>query len=196
MAAFAAAREKSGLHWKRCSATDAAKDAVDDTYVCVWPETAAGPAQAGDFRLDRKKSGETPVQCTAEDLVNDPTDYSFLCVASGDGNTYRYEPAASGNTWWPTPRDPFAADQNRSTGRNNLGANFNYSVLSQATAGWVHNRYYAKQLIWYSIDWLDNNVIDGSVAQTLSLLPPSTSFTAAQKAKAIAYLSDLGRPVN
>lgn len=196
MAAFAAAREKSGLHWKRCSATDAAKDAVDDTYVCVWPETAAGPAQAGDFRLDRKKSGETPVQCTAEDLVKDPTDYSFLCVASGDGNTYRYEPAASGNTWWPTPRDPFAADQNQSTGRNNLGANFNYSVLSQATAGWVHNRYYAKQLIWYSIDWLDNNVIDGSVAQTLSLLPPSTSFTAAQKAKAIAYLSDLGRPVN
>jgi len=43
------------------------------------------------------------------------------------------------------------------------GALFNYKLFKDDPAGYVHNRYYAKQLLFDSIDYLDNGVINGDI---------------------------------
>ena len=70
------------------------------------------------------------------------------------------------------------------TGKNNLGAAFNFNLLHHEPGGYAHNRFYVKRLLYDSIDWLDNNALDGSVATTLGALDDATSY----KAGAISYL--------
>lgn len=43
------------------------------------------------------------------------------------------------------------------------GALFNYKLFKDDNAGYVHNRYYAKQLLFDSIDYLEDGVINGSI---------------------------------
>jgi len=54
------------------------------------------------------------------------------------------------------------------TGKNNMGAAFNYNLLHHEPGAYVHNRLYTKRLIFDSIDWLDNNAIDGVIDLTSS----------------------------
>ena len=44
-----------------------------------------------------------------------------------------------------------------------LGAAHNYNYLLHEPGAYAHNRKYAKRLIWDSIDWLDNGVLNGSI---------------------------------
>jgi hypothetical protein len=59
-------------------------------------------------------------------------------------------------------------------GKPNMGAAFNYYLLENEQAAYVHNRYYAKRLIYDSIDWIDDGHLNGSVYGTLNALDPST----------------------
>jgi len=70
------------------------------------------------------------------------------------------------------------------TGLNNMGAAFNYNLLIHEPGAFAHNSNYVKRLIYDSIDWLDNNQLDDSVATTLNALDNSTPY----KANAIGYL--------
>jgi hypothetical protein len=56
------------------------------------------------------------------------------------------------------------------TGRYNLGAAFNLNLLEHDPGGYVHNRVYAKRLLYDSIDWADDNRLNFSVGNTLSTL--------------------------
>jgi hypothetical protein len=56
------------------------------------------------------------------------------------------------------------------TGRYNLGAAFNLNLLEHDPGGYVHNRVYAKRLLYDSIDWADDNQLNFSVGNTLSTL--------------------------
>lgn len=51
--------------------------------------------------------------------------------------------------------------------KDTLGAAFNYNVLKNMPAAYVHNREYVKKLIYDSIDFLDNSALDASVEATL-----------------------------
>lgn len=74
------------------------------------------------------------------------------------------------------------------TGKNNMGAAFNYNLLIHDKGGVAHNRYYTRRLIYDSIDWLDDNQLNNTVGATLNALAGNgdTVF----KANAIAYLID------
>lgn len=72
------------------------------------------------------------------------------------------------------------------TGKNNMGAAFNYNLLIHDRGGVAHNRYYTRRLIYDAIDWLDDNIMNYSVGTTLNLLP-GTGNTAF-KDEATAYL--------
>ncbi|MEK6744736.1 MAG: hypothetical protein AABZ15_14065 [Nitrospirota bacterium] len=54
------------------------------------------------------------------------------------------------------------------TGKNNMGAAFNYNLLEHDPGAFVHNSAYAKRLIYDAIDWLDDNVINYSAGTTLN----------------------------
>lgn len=73
------------------------------------------------------------------------------------------------------------------TGKNNMGAAFNYNLLIHDPGGVAHNRRYTRRLIYDAMDWLDNNQLDYSVSATLAALPDP-----AYKAAATAYLINAG----
>ncbi|MBW2637004.1 MAG: hypothetical protein JRC86_05700, partial [Deltaproteobacteria bacterium] len=45
-----------------------------------------------------------------------------------------------------------------------IGAAHNYNYLYHEPGAYAHNRYYAKRLIFDSIDWVDGNDFDGTIA--------------------------------
>jgi hypothetical protein len=67
------------------------------------------------------------------------------------------------------------------TGKNNLGAAFNFSLLTHEPGAYVHNSRFVKRLIYDSLDWIDDGVMNFSVGATLNALPPSTMKTGAMQ---------------
>jgi hypothetical protein len=53
------------------------------------------------------------------------------------------------------------------TGQNNMGAAFNFNLLEHDPGAYAHNRMYVKRLIYDSIDWVDDSVMNYSVGDTL-----------------------------
>ena len=88
-----------------------------------------------------------------------------------------------------------ADNTGNTTGRNNMGAAFNLNLFRHDYGAFTHNRLYVKRLIYDSIDWINNNLLDNDVEATINALPEGTTdytISAAQKAAAITYL--LGGP--
>jgi hypothetical protein len=54
------------------------------------------------------------------------------------------------------------------SGKNNMGAAFNFNLLEHDPGSYAHNRYYVKRLIYDAIDWLDDNQPNYSVGTTLT----------------------------
>jgi hypothetical protein len=75
------------------------------------------------------------------------------------------------------------------TGPNNMGAAFNFNLLEHDPGAYVHNRMYVKRLIYDSLDWLDDGVMNYSVGATLNALDPATY---SYKAEAMTYLLPYG----
>jgi hypothetical protein len=74
------------------------------------------------------------------------------------------------------------------TGRHNMGAAFNMNLLEHDPGAYVHNRMYAKRLLYDAIDWADDNSMNFSVGATLSGLDAGAVF----KAGAMKYLLPYG----
>jgi hypothetical protein len=55
---------------------------------------------------------------------------------------------------------------NEQDARDNMGAAFNLVLLHHEPGAYVHNSRYTKRLIFDSIDWLDNNSVDGTLDLT------------------------------
>jgi hypothetical protein len=67
------------------------------------------------------------------------------------------------------PTAPVDTDKTGSTtGKNNMGAAFNFNLLEHDPGAYAHNRYYVKRLIYDSLDWLDDNLMNYSVGKTLT----------------------------
>jgi len=67
------------------------------------------------------------------------------------------------------PTCTYTGDKNGAsgTGPNNMGAAFNFNLLEHDPGAFVHNRMYTKRLIYDSIDWVDNGVMNYSTGTTL-----------------------------
>ncbi len=55
--------------------------------------------------------------------------------------------------------------------QGDLGAGHNYNYLLHEPGAYAHNRLYAKRIIFDSIDWLDNNTMNGSININADLYP-------------------------
>jgi hypothetical protein len=105
--------------------------------------------------------------------------FSALTKTANDiytGNPSTVHPAlTSSTTDWRSPGDP----ANTGNSKNNLGAYFNFASLNGNEMGaYVHNSKYTKRLIYDSLDWLDDGMLNNSVGQTLSLFCSSGAATA------------------
>jgi hypothetical protein len=70
-----------------------------------------------------------------------------------------------------------------------MGAAFNFNLLVHDPGAFVHNRMYVKRLIYDSIDWVDDGIMNYSVGATLDALNPATN---AYKAEAMTYVLPSG----
>ncbi|SNB46350.1 hypothetical protein SAMN06269301_1805 [Geobacter sp. DSM 9736] len=73
---------------------------------------------------------------------------------------------------------------NFDTGRNTMGAAFNLNMVLHDPGAYAHNRFYIKRLIYDSLDWSNNGILDNDVEAAIN----ASSLTAAQKTAAINYL--------
>jgi hypothetical protein len=93
------------------------------------------------------------------------------------------------NKNWLSPGDTDITGN--TTGKHNMGAAFNYNLLVHDPGAVAHNRFYTRRLIYDSIDWRDDNVLNYSVGATLNALDPAV---APYKADAITFLIKGGVP--
>lgn len=83
-----------------------------------------------------------------------------------DANPYFFTaPYVSGGT--NTSYTNWAGPYGVTVWRDVMGAAFNLNLLAHDPGGYAHNRFYAKRLIWDSIDFIDNGVLDNTVPATL-----------------------------
>jgi hypothetical protein len=107
---------------------------------------------------------------------------------TGGTTTFTYVTATK------TCRPATAASGIPGTGDNNMGAAFNFNLLHHDYGAFVHNRFYAKRLIYDSISWLfDNDVKNttntgGYISDVEAAIQTTASLTAQQKAEACDYL--------
>ena len=69
-----------------------------------------------------------------------------------------------------TPHYPYFATKNWNaagpsggTGKQNMGAAFNFSLLKHEPGAFAHNRVYAKRLIFDSVDYLQHGAVTGII---------------------------------
>jgi hypothetical protein len=70
-------------------------------------------------------------------------------------------------------------------GKNFMGSAFNFNLLEHDPGAYVHNRTYVKRLIYDSIDWLDDTLMNNSVGTSLNALSGTIYVW---KADAMTYL--------
>jgi hypothetical protein len=91
---------------------------------------------------------------------------------------------------------PYFAETNWGTGeiiaKNNMGAAFNRVLLGHEPGAWAHNNYYTRRLIFDSIDWLDNNSMEGAI--DLTSLPATFDATAAAAFLGTSDPTNVARP--
>jgi len=102
-------------------------------------------------------------------------------------NTYPYFFKTADNTAAGNAVKNWSKGGDNTVGKNNMGAAFNYNLFYHEPGFYAHNRYYAKRLLYDSIDWLDNGAFDNSVQTTLGALSPAFD-------NALAYFGASGRP--
>jgi hypothetical protein len=102
--------------------------------------------------------------------------------ATASGVSYAIFRSGSSNRvtdWTGADNDATGA----ASGKNNMGAAFNFNLFEHDPGAYVHNRTYVKRLIYDSIDWIDDGQMNYSVGATLNALGPEP-----YKAGAIEYL--------
>lgn len=77
-----------------------------------------------------------------------------------------------GVTNWASYADTSANFE--ATGKPNMGAAFNFNLLEHDPGAYAHNSLYTRLLIFDSIDWLDNNLLDGTI--DLSAFPEAAEY--------------------
>ncbi len=107
-------------------------------------------------------------------IASSPTKTNMLVLSApyaGATVTDAYTITRSGSTrnWLNRGDDDITGN---TTGKNNMGAGLNrYMVDSaQEPGAFAHNRFYTKRLIYDSIDWLDDGILNYSTGATLTTI--------------------------
>jgi hypothetical protein len=98
--------------------------------------------------------------------------YSIIMSRSGDGTVRNWLTNTTTNQGIVPATVTDTDATGYTTGKYNLGAAFNLNLLEHDPGAYVHNRIYAKRLLYDSIDWADDNLMNYSVGNTLDTLVP------------------------
>jgi hypothetical protein len=109
--------------------------------------------------IDEESAGYQNASLLLKDyLANALTNYLNLDIATTSNNNYR-----------TVPLDAYGAFQNAKLAAEEPGA-------------FAHNRFYVKRLIFDSLDWLDNGVLDGTININSATYPAAAAWLGAAEA--------------
>jgi hypothetical protein len=138
----------------------------------AYPKTADRFRVDGDGAYYTVKSRESDTQITLQSpyagTANPAAVYTIITSATRNWLT------KTGPAPFTTP-DPDTTGA--TSGRNNMGAAFNFNLFEHDPGAYAHNRYYVKRLIYDSLDWLDDNNLNYSVGTTLTTVCNATPKT-------------------
>jgi hypothetical protein len=121
-------------------------------------------------------------QLALKGIYNNASHPYFYKDPNGDGTLSADEvKRANGYKTWELP-------YGAGTGKNTMGAAFNYNLLAHDPGAVAHNRFYSRRLIYDAIDWLDDGMVNYSVFTTLNALGSDKTY----KADAITFLINRG----
>jgi len=145
------------------------------SWIVTGVTASTGVSAADHFRVDSDGTWYQIVSRTANTLTL-ATPYTGPDVTGANYSIRKFRNNANQIVNWLTPPD---TDVNgNGTGKNNMGAAFNVYILESDPAGYVHNRYYMKRLMYDTIDWIDDNQMNYSAGTTLNTLCSGTSVPA------------------
>jgi len=141
--------------------------------------TVCAECHSGQFALDAEELNHEKegyhaslealnLALAAQGIFFDPGYPYFFNAADGQGGSFTNWAGPYGVGLW----------------QETMGAAFNYNLLEHDPGGFAHNRFYIKALIWDSIDFLDDGVLNDSTDET----PPGLGLSAEELATAQAYL--------
>jgi hypothetical protein len=133
-----------------------------------WTTTGVVSGSSGDYI--RNDNDGTWYRIAA---VNNDTTLTMSAAYAGTNGTGPYTIInGSANAFWLTPTGgtPDTDISGKTTGKNNMGALFNLYLFEADPAGYVHNRYYMKRLLYDAIDWLDDNQMNFSTGTTIDAI--------------------------
>lgn len=146
-----------------------------------WSTVVAGGTTPDYFKVNRDGT-YYKITAVGASTITLETAYTGATLA-GVGYSIIRSGSGGGVKNWLTSGDTL--NDGSVTGKNNMGAAFNYNVLEHDPGAFAHNRYYSKRLIYDAIDWLDGNTLNDSVSATLNALDATDH---PYKATAISYL--------
>jgi len=135
--------------------------------VCVKCHIVGSPKEMNAAKIEDEKAG-----------FNASLDF-LQAMLTLNGMPYSADYPYFANTNWT----PSAVGPAGGNGKNNLGAAFNFSLLKRETGAFAHNRYYAKVLLFDSIDYLQH----GSVTGTINFSAYSSASTPVSTARNYLY---------
>jgi hypothetical protein len=92
--------------------------------------------------------------------------------------------------FFKSPDNPVPANAVTNWGNADImGSAFNFNLLRHEPGAYAHNMIYSKRLIYDSMDFLDNGLLDNSVVSAINNLP---GLDTTQKVTAIGYLAPAG----
>ncbi len=68
----------------------------------------------------------------------------------------------------------------------NFGAAHNYNYLHHEPGAYAHNRFYAKRLLFDSINWLDNYTLDSTITIDVATYPEAAHWFGADATTGVA----------
>lgn len=160
----------------------------DDTgAITAITSTACATCHAGDFALtaqkltDEEEEYKAAIDAAAATLASkgiyfstaaNPYFFTAPYVAGGTNVSYTNWAGPYGVALW----------------KETMGAAFNTNLLAHDPGGYAHNRYYAKRLIWDSIDFISNGIIDNDVVAAIDAQVTAGTLSAEAATAAKTYL--------
>ncbi len=175
----------AGCHMKTANSHKFSVVSTNTTGVItkIRSQTVCDTCHAGQFALTatsleaEKEEYEAALEATVAVLASKGIYFSnahpyFYNGPNGTGGAFTTWTSAYGSPQW----------------RNVMGAAFNANLLIHDPGGYAHNRFYSKRLMWDSIDFMFDSILNNDVPAAIDAQVTAGRLTAEVAAAAKAYL--------
>jgi len=143
--------------------------AINNQALCNTCHTPGGQYEMTPTKLEEEKAGYTQASTILNNYVSNLAGYlNYLGYAITSSNYNNQVPA-------------------QPVSDNDYGAYQNGKLISDEPCAYVHNRYYAKRLVFDSIDWMDNGVLNGTISIDATTYPDAALWFGAPAGTTGAY---------